>query len=112
MDQFGFCRAQAADSAGRGKIVPTQNGLARLAWGGIITLMTVITDHRKRVTLPVQPGERFEVRVLGEGQYMMTRLEPLRPAKVTVRKVGRYSVGHVDRTVSEAALREALAEFP
>jgi len=43
-----------------------------------------------------------------------TRLEPSRsrPAKVTVRTVGRYSVGRLDRPISETALREALAEFP
>lgn len=76
--------------------------------------MTVIADNKKRVTLPTKPGERFDVRVLGDGQFVLTRLEPSqpRPAKVTVRKVGRYSVGHLDRPISEAALKEALAEFP
>jgi hypothetical protein len=76
--------------------------------------MTVIADHKKRVTLPTKPGERFDVRVLGEGQFVLTRLEPSRPcpARVTVRKVGRYSVGRLDRPIRESALREALAEFP
>ena len=76
--------------------------------------MTVIADNKKRVTLPTKPGERFDVRILGDGQFMLTRLEPARPhpAKVTVRKEGRYSVGRVDRPISEAALKEALAEFP
>ena len=76
--------------------------------------MTVIADHKKRVTLPTQPGERFNVRVLGDGQFILTRLEPSppRPAKVTVRKIGRYSVGRLDQPISETALHEALAEFP
>ena len=76
--------------------------------------MTVIADSKKRVTLPTKPGERFDVRVLGEGQFVLTRLEPShpRPAKVAVRKIGRYSVGRVSRAISETALREALAEFP
>jgi hypothetical protein len=76
--------------------------------------MTVIADSKKRVTLPTMPGERFEVRVLGDGQFILTRLEPPRPrpAKVTVRKIGRYSVGQLDRPISETALHEALAEFP
>ena len=76
--------------------------------------MTVIADNKKRVTLPTKPGERFDVRVLGEGQFVLTRLEPSqpRPAKVSVRKIGRYSVGRLSRPISEAALREALAEFP
>ena len=76
--------------------------------------MTVIADNKKRVTLPTKPGERFDVRAEGEGRFVLTRLEPARPraAKVTVRKVGRYSVGHLDRAINETALREALAEFP
>jgi hypothetical protein len=76
--------------------------------------MTVIADNKKRVTLPTKPGERFDVRVLGDGQFVLTRLEPStpRPAKVTVRKEGRYSVGCLDRPINEAALKEALAEFP
>ena len=76
--------------------------------------MTVIADNKKRVTLPTKPGERFDVRVLREGQFVLTRLEPShpRPAKVSVRKIGRYSVGRLSRPISEAALREALAEFP
>ena len=76
--------------------------------------MTVIADNKKRVTLPTKPGERFDVRILGDGQFMLTRLEPSRPrpATVKVRKVGGYSVGQSDRPVNESALREALAEFP
>jgi hypothetical protein len=54
------------------------------------------------------PGERFDVRVVRDGQFMLTRLEPARrrPAKATLRKMGRYSVG----PISVTALREALAE--
>jgi hypothetical protein len=76
--------------------------------------VTVIADNKKRVTLPTKPGERFDLRVLGEGKFVLTRLEPSRPrpAKVTVRRVGHYSVGHLDRPINENALREALAEFP
>jgi hypothetical protein len=79
-----------------------------------IPTMTVIADNKRRVTLPTTPGERFDVRVSGNGQFVLTRLQPSRPrpAKVTVRKIGRYSVGHLDRPISETALREALAEFP
>jgi hypothetical protein len=73
--------------------------------------VTVIADNKKRVTLPTKPGERFDVRVMGDGQFVLTRLEPSRPrpAKVTMRKIGRYSVGRLDRPISETALREALA---
>ena len=76
--------------------------------------MTVIADNKKRVTLPAKPGERFDIRILAGGRFLLTRLEPARPrpARVTVRKSGRYSVGRLDRPINESALREALAEFP
>ena len=76
--------------------------------------MTVIADNKKRVTLPAKPGERFDVRILGEGRFVLTRLEPAtsRPARVAVKKSGRYSVGRLDRPINESALREALVEFP
>jgi hypothetical protein len=76
--------------------------------------MTVIADSKKRVTLPVKPGERFDVRIVADGQFVLTRLEPSqpRPARVKVRKVGRYSVGRLDRPISESGLQVALAEFP
>ena len=77
-------------------------------------IVTVIADHKKRLTLPAKPGECFDVRVMGDGQFVLTRLEPSpsQPVKVTVRKVGLYSVGRLDHPISEAALREALADFP
>ena len=76
--------------------------------------MTVIADNKKRITLPAAPGERFDMQVLGDGKFMLTRLAPVqpRPAKVTLKKQGRFSVGVLDRPINEAALREALAEFP
>ena len=51
---------------------------------------------------------------MGDGQFVLTRLEQvqLQAAKVTVRKSGRYSVGRVDRVISQTAIRDALAEFP
>jgi hypothetical protein len=74
----------------------------------------VIADNKKRVALPIKPGERFDVRVVGDGKFVLTKLEPSRPrpAKVTMRNIGRYSVGHLSRPISETALQEALAEFP
>lgn len=76
--------------------------------------MTVIADNKKRVTLPAKPGERFDVRIVADGQFMLTRLEPSQPrlARVKVRKVGRFSVGMLDRPISESGLQAALAEFP
>jgi hypothetical protein len=62
-----------------------------------------------------KPGERFDVRRAGEGKFVLTRLEPAqesRPAKVRIEKRGRYSVGVLDRPISEQAILEALSEFP
>ena len=75
--------------------------------------MTVIADCKKRLTLPTKPGERFDVRVVGDGQFVLTRLEPAhpRPAKVSLRKAGGYTVGRLDRPISETALQTALADF-
>ena len=77
--------------------------------------MTVIADSKKRVTLrQVRPGERFDVQITPDGRYVLTKLEPVTglPAKVRIRKCGRYHVGVLDRPISEAALKEALAEYP
>jgi hypothetical protein len=80
--------------------------------------MTTIADARKRVILKfAKPGDRFDVQVSGDGTFILRRLEPVkdkkdRPAKVTLVKEGRYTVGVLDRPINEAALKEALAEFP
>jgi hypothetical protein len=77
--------------------------------------MTVTADSKKRVVLPMaRPGETFEVRNGGPGSITLTKLEPVRqrPAKVRIEKEGKYSVGVTDVPISEAAIREALAEFP
>jgi hypothetical protein len=76
--------------------------------------MTVIADNKKRVTLPTKPGERFDVRTFGDEKFILTRLAPVeaRPANVTIRKRAGFSVGKLGHPINEAALREALAEFP
>ena len=77
--------------------------------------MTVTTDSKRRVVLPsAKPGDVFEVQFSGEGKLVLTRLEPVEPrrARVKIEKRGGYSVGVLDRPINEAALKEALAEFP
>ena len=78
--------------------------------------MTVVADIKKRVTLrTAKPGERFDVQIVAEGKFILTRLEPVseqRPAKVRIKKQGRYSVGMLGHTINEHALRDALNEFP
>ena len=76
--------------------------------------MTVIADSKKRVTLPAKPGERFDVQSFGGDKYVLTRLvavEP-RPAKVSIVIKNGFSVGKSKHKIDEAALQEALNEFP
>jgi hypothetical protein len=81
-----------------------------------IPTMTVVTDHKKRVTLRLaQPGDRFDVQVVSDGNYILTKLEPMQlrgAAKVRIEKRGQYHVGVLDRPINEEALKEAVAEFP
>ncbi|MDB6021184.1 MAG: hypothetical protein JWQ04_1041 [Pedosphaera sp.] len=84
---------------------------------GEIPTMTTTADDKKRVVLRVaKPGDRFDVQVSNDGSIILRRLEPVkaqdRPAKVTFVKEGRFTVGVLDRPINEAALKEALAEFP
>ena len=76
--------------------------------------MTVIADNKKRVTLPTKPGERFDVQTVGAEKFILTRLAPIegRTAKVTFKKVDGFTVGKLGHPINEAALKEALAEFP
>jgi hypothetical protein len=76
--------------------------------------MTVIADNKKRVTLPTEPGERFDLQAIGKDKFILTRLAPVRPrpARVKIQKKGGFTVGKLDHAIDEAALREALAEFP
>ena len=76
--------------------------------------MTVIADNKKRVTLPTKPGERFDVQTVGDEKFILTRLAPVatRKANVTYKKVDGFTVGKLGHSINEAALKEALAEFP
>jgi len=78
--------------------------------------VTVVADNKKRVTLRLaRPGDRFDVQISGSGKYILTKLEPVSgwlPAKVRIKKRGKYHVGVLDRPIREVALKEALAEFP
>jgi len=69
--------------------------------------MTVVADKKKRVTLRVaKPGERFDVQIVGDGKFILTRLEPVgesRPARVRIVRRGQYSVGVLDRPINEQA---------
>ena len=76
--------------------------------------MTVVADSNERVTLPTKPGERFDLPAVGKDKFILTRLAPVkgRPAKVTFKKKGGFTGGILDHEIDEAALKEALEEFP
>ena len=78
--------------------------------------MTVIADDKKRVTLRLaKPGDRFDVQIASDGNYILTKLEPVQPkgaSKVRIEKKGRYHVGILGHPINEEALKEAIAEFP
>jgi hypothetical protein len=78
--------------------------------------MTVVTDNKKRVTLRLaQPGDRFDIQVVSDGNYILTKLEPVQlngAAKVRIEKRGRFHVGVLDHPINEEALKDAVAEFP
>lgn len=78
--------------------------------------MTVVADNKKRVTLRLAgPGDRFDVQVVSNGNYVLTRLEPVefrRTARVRIEKRGQYHVGVLDHPLNEQCLKDALAEFP
>jgi phage FluMu protein gp41 len=78
--------------------------------------MTVVADNKKRVTIRhAKPGDRFDVQIAGEGKFVLTKLEPIqqtRPVKVRIEKRDGYSVGVLDRPISEVAIKETLSEFP
>ncbi|MGC3991783.1 MAG: hypothetical protein QM796_19240 [Chthoniobacteraceae bacterium] len=76
--------------------------------------MTVIADNKKRVTLPTEPGERFDVQVIGKDKFILTRLAPVEsvPAQVRLRKKGGFTVGKLQHAIDETALQEALVDFP
>ena len=76
--------------------------------------MTVVADNKKRVTLPTQPGERFDLQAVSSDQFILTRLAPvkMRPAKVTFKKVDGYTVAKTDQPIDMDALNRALDEFP
>jgi len=77
--------------------------------------MTAIADSKHRVTLrQAKPGDCFDVKILAEGKYVLTRLEPAkqRPNRVRFVKRNGYTVGVLDHPIDPEALKRALADFP
>ncbi len=76
--------------------------------------MTVITDNKKRVTLPTKPGERFDLQAMGRDKFILTRLTlvAVRTASVRMQKKQGFTIGKLNHAINETALQAALAEFP
>ncbi|MGP8201827.1 MAG: hypothetical protein ACLQU4_20240 [Limisphaerales bacterium] len=75
-----------------------------------------MADNKKRVTLRLaKPGDRFDVQIVSDGNYILARLESAQPrdtAKVRIEKRGQYHVGVLDQPINEEALKAVVAEFP
>lgn len=77
--------------------------------------MTLITDAKKRVTLPgCAPGEAWDVQFPDRNTVVLVRLTVAKskPTRVKVARRGGFTVGVNPRPINPAALAEALAEFP
>jgi hypothetical protein len=77
--------------------------------------MTVTADEKKCVLLPTaNPGEQFELQLVGADKILLTRLQPESeaPAEVTFIKKDGYTVGVTGQKVDPETLRQLLDEFP
>jgi hypothetical protein len=78
--------------------------------------MTVVADNKHRVTLRLaKPGDRFDVAMPQEGKYVLTKLEPVKPRRNTVRLMRSpqgYLVAVTDRPITQEQTRRYLDEFP
>ena len=93
---------------------PSPNAIDELDRSWDNPTMTVIADNKKRVTLPTKPGERFDLQAVGQDQFVLTRLAPVIPraSRVKIQRKEGFTIGKLDHPINEAALQEALAEFP
>ena len=75
--------------------------------------MTVTADDRRRVMLPVKPGDRFDVEVSGEGKLVLTPLVPSdKPDNIRLVKKHGYTVAVGTRRITQEQVRKLLDEFP
>jgi hypothetical protein len=76
--------------------------------------MTVVADSKKRVVLPaVRPGDRFDVRLSGDGKLVLTPLIPdERPNRIKLVRENGYLVAVGNRPITQEETRKLLDEFP
>lgn len=76
--------------------------------------MTVTADDKRRVRIPAQPGARFDVQIISDDKFVLTRLAPVEPPapKTVLRSENGFTVGDSGQPVNAAALAAALKELP
>jgi hypothetical protein len=75
--------------------------------------MTVTTDSKKRVVLPLaKPGDVFDVSPSADGKIVLTRLVPEKPASVRLVKKNGYTVAVGKHAITQEMVRQAMDEFP
>ncbi len=75
----------------------------------------MVIPAKARKQARIDTGDIVAVQPEGDGRLVLIRLEkPVsRPGRVRIiRRKGKHPLGSVGRPVSEAQIREALAEFP
>jgi hypothetical protein len=82
-------------------------------------MKTATVDEKHRIQIPeLKPGQVVAYDHGKDGTITLTQVKKAErfknlPVKVRFEKRGRYTVGVSDRgPISEAALKEALADFP
>lgn len=77
--------------------------------------MTVRLDNKRRASFgpSFKPGDSFQREVHGDTViFRKVEVVPPRMSKVRLEKRGGYTVGALEKPIDEAALQEALADFP
>ena len=61
-----------------------------------------------------RPGDTFDVQLAGEGKLILTTLKPgdFNSSQVRIEKRGAFSVGVLDHSINDEALKAASADFP
>ena len=80
---------------------------------GYTHTMIIVADSRKRVTLPnpAHPGDAFAVEKIGEGQFLLSRLEKA-VSKVKLSREKGFLVASKGQTITLAQTRALMDEFP
>lgn len=89
------------------------SGIDAASLVGYTHSMVIIADSKRRVTLPkpAHPGDAFALEAIGEGQFLLSRLE--KPArKVKLSREAGFLVASSGRPITQVQTRALLDEFP